>query len=597
MATLIDSLLVSLGLDTKDFVKGQKESSEALKKMKDEHEKAAKDLQEYGKKAGEFFGEIKKQALELFLVFLGARGMKDFIEDTINAGASVNRLSKALGVSGDDLEAWKRIAEETGMSLGEMNSEFMSFATSLGEAKIEKIDARMMYLRSHLGTDRQLAADYAHAVQTGDPQELALLISKVAQNAVNNPNIGRSGTLDILSKLGLGGAANFNMYTQGPEELKKKLDEFNPHLGDKFYADQETIANRMDAIGERIKNVFRNIYVVFEPIITRMIGGLERFATFLEMHKKGIENFCEKIANGFISLAQAVDEVADAFGGWDVVGTNLGWLAGLMLDGVLDTLHGIAWAIKAIGDGIDRLRSHGMNPAPKKNGGAGVPSPEITGDYAYKDSNGNIVNVPGPSANGQAPSGTSKIDRLKSLMAMGFTELQAEAMHGNIQQESGWNPNSRNSSSGAYGIGQWLGSRLTALKEHESNGKWMTMEGQLDFMKWELTHSHKDVAESMRKQTDLGRAVLLFRKSYEGIKDGDPQANDEARIRNARRMQSMAAGIGLASANGGGNSVETNINTMHIHTKATDANEMAREVQPAFTKHPMVAQFNSWSNV
>ena len=44
MATIIDSLIVSLGLDAKGFTAGQKQTIEALKKTEGEAAKTAKEM-------------------------------------------------------------------------------------------------------------------------------------------------------------------------------------------------------------------------------------------------------------------------------------------------------------------------------------------------------------------------------------------------------------------------------------------------------------------------------------------------------------------------------------------------------------------------
>ncbi|MDP1057286.1 hypothetical protein Q6324_27375, partial [Klebsiella pneumoniae] len=53
-ATVIDALLVTLGLDTSDFRKGQKDVSDDLKKQREDAKKTAKEMAEQGKKAASF---------------------------------------------------------------------------------------------------------------------------------------------------------------------------------------------------------------------------------------------------------------------------------------------------------------------------------------------------------------------------------------------------------------------------------------------------------------------------------------------------------------------------------------------------------------
>ena len=69
MPTVIDALLVTLNLDSSGFVKGGKQTAEALKKTRDDVTATSKELQERGKHAAEFFGKIAASATAMFAVF------------------------------------------------------------------------------------------------------------------------------------------------------------------------------------------------------------------------------------------------------------------------------------------------------------------------------------------------------------------------------------------------------------------------------------------------------------------------------------------------------------------------------------------------
>ena len=58
------------------------------------------------------------------------------------------------------------------------------------------------------------------------------------------------------------------------------------------------------------------------------------------------------------------------------------------------------------------------------------------------------------------------------FISQGWKDFQAAAIVGNLMQESNLKPTAVNPNSGAYGIAQWLGSRLTALK---TQADWITL--------------------------------------------------------------------------------------------------------------------------
>lgn len=71
----------------------------------------------------------------------------------------------------------------------------------------------------------------------------------------------------------------------------------------------------------------------------------------------------------------------------------------------------------------------------------------------------------------------------RALIAEGYSMQAACGILGNIQQESHFNPNAVNRYSGAYGLCQWLGGRLTSLK---SRNDYASVAAQTAFMISEL---------------------------------------------------------------------------------------------------------------
>ena len=81
------------------------------------------------------------------------------------------------------------------------------------------------------------------------------------------------------------------------------------------------------------------------------------------------------------------------------------------------------------------------------------------------------------------------------LYELDFNAAGASGVLANIDCESGFRPTAVNSSSGAYGICQWLGGRKTNLQSYcASNGyDHATLEGQLWYLKFELQNKYPSV--------------------------------------------------------------------------------------------------------
>jgi soluble lytic murein transglycosylase-like protein len=115
-ATVIDSLVVTLGLDSSKFTQGQKDAVTAFTKAKTESVSTAKEMEARGAQAAQFFGSIKKEALGLFAVIVGAGGLEQFAVKTTSSMAALGRQAQLMGVAAGDLQAFKMMIDRTGAS-------------------------------------------------------------------------------------------------------------------------------------------------------------------------------------------------------------------------------------------------------------------------------------------------------------------------------------------------------------------------------------------------------------------------------------------------------------------------------------------------
>jgi len=93
------------------------------------------------------------------------------------------------------------------------------------------------------------------------------------------------------------------------------------------------------------------------------------------------------------------------------------------------------------------------------------------------------------------------------LIGKGLTPTQAAGILGNVQRESGFSPTIVNPTSGAYGLLQWLGGRLTNLKKLSN---YNTLDVQIDYMWTELNGAYEDKYKALKKSTTLEAAVWIW---------------------------------------------------------------------------------------
>lgn len=126
------------------------------------------------------------------------------------------------------------------------------------------------------------------------------------------------------------------------------------------------------------------------------------------------------------------------------------------------------------------------------------------------------------------------------LIDKGVDRTHIAAIMGNMFQESGCHPTALNSSSGAYGICQWLGGRKTGLENlAKEKGKDISdLSVQLDWFWEEFAESCSGWNKAKYKvfcaQSDLKQCVYLFRSQFERC--GESEAADANRLAQAQRI-------------------------------------------------------------
>lgn len=107
----------------------------------------------------------------------------------------------------------------------------------------------------------------------------------------------------------------------------------------------------------------------------------------------------------------------------------------------------------------------------------------------------------------------------------GLSDAQVAGIVGNVQFESGFDPEAVNSSSGAYGIAQWLGSRKTALESFakEKGTKSSDLQTQLDYYWHELETSESATYTALKQSKTAEEAATVIQDKFERCGDGTSQ--------------------------------------------------------------------------
>ena len=92
---------------------------------------------------------------------------------------------------------------------------------------------------------------------------------------------------------------------------------------------------------------------------------------------------------------------------------------------------------------------------------------------------------------------------------MGLTRAAACGVLSNIRSESGFRPDAVGDSGNAYGICQWNSRRQSLVNFCEENGyeDWTSLEGQLGYLEYELSHGKKSVGAYLNQIPDTAQGA------------------------------------------------------------------------------------------
>ena len=174
MPSVVDELVVTLGLDPAKFQEGNRKVADSLKRTRDDAARSAKDLEASGARAGEgFFGKIKSEALSLFAVLIGAESIGKFVSGSVTAMTAVSNAATAVGLDPRRLQAFGLMIEAMGGSAATARQEMTDLAKTMqgwvSGTAMPSVDFLMGMSQIHLGrgaTPEQIFAGLAKFAET-----------------------------------------------------------------------------------------------------------------------------------------------------------------------------------------------------------------------------------------------------------------------------------------------------------------------------------------------------------------------------------------------------------------------------------------------
>jgi hypothetical protein len=529
MANPFDDFFVRIGWDTTAYVKGAKEIEAGQKKARDAAKSSANDMEASAKRAAASFRTVRNEVLGLFLAFQGASSLKAFVGDIITSDAAMGRLAGNLGIGIGRLAGWQGAVEAVGGSAQDAANALQLLVTA----------QQNLALTGTTGHD----ADFKRFGITGNdlknPEEALLKIASVGET-MNKPEL-----FARLTRIGFSAPA-INLLEKGRKGVADLVSEQekNANITEK----DAKAAQEFEASLAKLK---ATIVGEFRPGVTQLI---EWFGALLDANK---------------DLKLTLPEVGFAFGA----------LALAMAPAVAELAMFVLAALGAINI-VRKLR--GQEPIVIK-----IPRfPGMDGESPAADAGG----APG-SASGMW--NFSSLDKLEGgkggggayadmLIARGIPADKARGIAAGITAEGGTATafNGAGGGQGAFGIGQWRGSRLKALRARY--GRNPSLAQQMDFLTWELRGGDSGMAMALGAGGGSSGAMEAYLRH--GMRPGSGLAGDLRR--------GYAALGGRAPVGGSGSGTTVNIQSMSVNTPNPE-NFIKKDLPGQLRRHGVILQNSS----
>lgn len=219
MATIIDQLLITLGLDTKNLEDNSKKAQDTLKQTGSKGAKNLAEIDIAGKKAAEVLVKMKNEALTLTSVLLGGMGIKEFVSHTTQANIQAGNFGKNIGMSANDLRAWRNAAEAAGGSADDIQNALGAMNDALQTYRLQGKFTGPMELFSSLGISARDSK--GNLISAGDA------LMRISNALQSRPFQDQAS---ILQKMGFGAGVT-PLLSKGPGDIQASLDAMHK-LGD-----------------------------------------------------------------------------------------------------------------------------------------------------------------------------------------------------------------------------------------------------------------------------------------------------------------------------------------------------------------------------
>jgi Mannosyl-glycoprotein endo-beta-N-acetylglucosaminidase len=295
MSTIIDSLIVELGLDAKGLEAKAPKSVAALTALEKQGAKAEasnKKLDKSTKEASRSIEGLSRTVAGFLAVIGGTVAIKNFVSDFINTNAQLDRLSKNLGLSVATISAWSNASEKLGGTAQGLQGTLDMLSKSQTQLMLTGESSLLPYM-SALGVSLADVTGKARPV-TDILLDLSDRFSGLDRTTANN--MGRMMGLD---------QGTLNILLQGRKELELEISRQKEQTAvtKEQAAQAQKFQTQVVGLKQQFNALGRSLFMEAAPYLEKFFNLIQTFANWMLAHQQFVSDFLRVLAIGLGAIA------------------------------------------------------------------------------------------------------------------------------------------------------------------------------------------------------------------------------------------------------------------------------------------------------
>jgi hypothetical protein len=613
MATVIDSLIVTLGLDSTGFNVNRQKVDSGLRETGNQADQTGKKLKKAGKDGSESFQSLSKTAAQFLAIIGGTMAIKAFVQDVLESSAALDRLSKNLGENVNTISAWSQAAEQAGGTASGLQGTMDMLSKSQTELMLTGESSLIPYFTS-LGIS--LADTNGKARPVNDLlMDMATSFGRMDRTTANN--MGRMMGLD---------QGTMNLLLKGRQEIEmtiKRQKEYGAVT--KQQAEEASRLKRAITEGRQSFEAFgRELLSAATPALEKLLAVFSDMGAWMRENQEFVTTFLKIVAVGLgliaaavtpinltiaavVALAGAIALLYQDYQTWKRGGESfIDWgkwepgfkAAGNAIRWIRDLLGDLIYRAIAAADVLAAVFEQDWERAKfaagefiSGNGKKyGSQDPEGIPPVPTTAPGSKLATVSTVNSTSKSPAGTPAQENaaISYFQRMGWSKEQAAGIVANMKRESNLRPDAIGDGGKAFGIAQWHPDRQAQFKKVFGKPiQGSTLEEQLAFVNYELTQGNETGAgNKLRGAKTAQEAGGIVSRYYERPMNADSESLMRGGI--ATNLLNGFPGASVASRTPGamafnqpanaGNQSTVTIGEVKVYTSATDADGIAKDM-------------------